>query len=77
MTRNKNKYRYDSSSEFHPRSNGQAAYYHKPRRNHWGNLFDEDTLEGNRETYQDYSGSNSLYDSEDDNDSFYGSDSWE
>lgn len=73
----RNKYRDDPSSDFHPRSNGRAAYYHKPRHNYWGNLFDEDTLEGNRESYTDRIGTDSLYDREDDNDSFYESDGYD
>ena len=43
----------------------------KPRRNYWGNLYDEDTLDENRNImsteYYDYSD----FDSEDDHDAYY------
>lgn len=54
MTRNRNKYRDDYTSEFHPKSKGQV--YHKPRRNYWGNLYDEDTIEGRERLFIDESG---------------------
>ena len=40
----------------------------KPRRNYWGNLYEEDIYRENRVESQDYDYSN--YDPEDDNDSF-------
>lgn len=46
----------------------------KPRRNYWGNLYEEDIYRENRVEIQDYDYSN--YDPEDDNDSFYDHDGY-
>ena len=46
----------------------------KPRRNYWGNLYEEDIYRENRVESQDYDYSN--YDPEDDNDSFYDHDGY-
>ena len=46
----------------------------KPRRNYWGNLYEEDIYRENRAESQDYDYSN--YDPEDDNDSFYDHDGY-
>ena len=46
----------------------------KPRRNYWGNLYEEDIFRENRVESQDYDYSN--YDPEDDNDSFYDHDGY-
>ena len=46
----------------------------KPRRNYWGNLYEEDIYRENRLESQDYDYSN--YDPEDDNDSFYDHDGY-
>ena len=46
----------------------------KPRRNYWGNLYEEDIYRENRVEEQHYDYSN--YDPEDDNDSFYDHDGY-
>ena len=46
----------------------------KPRRNYWGNLYEEDIYRENRVEEQNYDYSN--YDPEDDNDSFYDHDGY-
>ena len=46
----------------------------KPRRNYWGNLYEEDIYRENRVEQQNYDYSN--YDPEDDNDSFYDHDGY-
>lgn len=46
----------------------------KPRRNYWGNLYEEDIYREHRVESQDYDYSN--YDPEDDNDSFYDHDGY-
>ena len=46
----------------------------KPRRNYWGNLYEEDIYRENRVESQDYDYSN--YDPDDDNDSFYDHDGY-
>lgn len=46
----------------------------KPRRNYWGNLYEEDIYRENRAEEQNYDYSN--YDPEDDNDSFYDHDGY-
>ena len=46
----------------------------KPRRNYWGNLYEEDVYRENRVEEQNYDYSN--YDPEDDNDSFYDHDGY-
>ena len=46
----------------------------KPRRNYWGNLYEEDIYRENSVESQDYDYSN--YDPEDDNDSFYDHDGY-
>ena len=68
--KSRNAYRYDYCSESRPNSEGKATIYHKPRRDYWGNLFDEDTVEGAEPSYIDEDGSNSLIDTEDDHDCF-------
>ena len=77
MARNRNKYRDDYTSECHPKSKGQGKVYHQPRRNYWGNLFDEDTVEGRERLFMDESGTDSLFDPEDSADSFYDNDNYE
>ena len=72
-----NPYRDDYSQEFHPKAKATSAVYHKPRRNYWGNIFDEDTLEGREKDFIDEDGSNSLFDSEDDHDGYYDSDGYD
>ena len=73
----RNHYRDDYSSEFHPNADGKAPVYHKPRRNYWGNLYEEDTLVGSQQSYIDEDSSDSLFDAEDDHDSYYGSDGYD
>ena len=73
----KNLYRNDYSSDFHPNSDGTAAVYHKPRRDYWGNLYDEDTIEGGENPYIDENGADSLFDTEDDHDCYYDSDGYD
>ncbi|MDY3847902.1 MAG: hypothetical protein SOZ58_06240 [Prevotella sp.] len=46
----------------------------KPRRNYWGNLYEEDIYRENRVEEQNYDYSD--YDPEDDNDSFYDHDGY-
>lgn len=46
----------------------------KPRRNYWGNLYEEDIYRENRVEEQHYDYSD--YDPEDDNDSFYDHDGY-
>lgn len=46
----------------------------KPRRNYWGNLYEEDIYRENRVEEQHYDYSN--FDPEDDNDSFYDHDGY-
>lgn len=46
----------------------------KPRRNYWGNLYEEDIYKENRVEEQHYDYSD--YDPEDDNDSFYDHDGY-
>ena len=46
----------------------------KPRRNYWGNLYEEDIYRENRVEEQNYDYSN--YDPEADNDSFYDHDGY-
>lgn len=48
---------------------------HKPRRNYWGNLYDEDTFDEEDVEQQNYDYSD--YDSEDSGDSYYNSDSYD
>lgn len=49
---------------------------HRPRRNYWGNLYDEDTFdEDSHSNIADCD--TALYDSEDDNDSYYESSGYE
>lgn len=47
---------------------------HRPRRNYWGNLFDEDTYQEEKSERQYYDYSN--YDSEDDGSSYYDNDAY-
>lgn len=49
---------------------------HRPRRNYWGNLYDEDTFDEDRHNITSYSDT-ALYDAEDDHDSYYESDNYE
>ena len=46
----------------------------KPRRNYWGNLYEEDIYRENRVEQQNYDYSD--YDPEDDNDNFYDQDGY-
>lgn len=56
------------SSVNYPTPDGKSTR-HRPRRNYWGNLYDEDTYDENRKKSHDYG--SALYDSEDDHDSYY------
>ena len=69
--KSRNHYRDDYCRDFHPKSDGTAPVYHRPRRNYWGNLYEEDTLDGVKPSYVDEDSSNSLFDSEDDHDCYY------
>ena len=72
--RNLNGHHYPSSRNTSP--DNRAACHHKPRRNYWGNLHDEDTYDEEAYDMGRYDGISSLYDSEDDHDSYYDSDSY-
>lgn len=48
--------------------------YHRPRRNYWGNLKEEDTYKEDEDTISSYDYSN--YDCEDDHSSYYENDSY-
>lgn len=56
------------SSVKYPTPDGKSTR-HRPRRNYWGNLYDEDTYDEDRHRFND--NSSPLYDSEDDHDSYY------
>ncbi|MBQ7141839.1 MAG: hypothetical protein IJR84_02090 [Bacteroidaceae bacterium] len=56
------------SSVNYPTPDGKSTH-HRPRRNYWGNLYDEDTYDEERHKFNDYG--SALYDSEDDHDSYY------
>lgn len=49
---------------------------HRPRRNFWGNLYEEDTID---EDYHNFSSASdtALYDAEDEHDSYYESNGYE
>ena len=49
---------------------------HRPRRNYWGNLYDEDTFDEDRHHFTEDSDT-ALYDAEDDHDSYYESGGYE
>lgn len=49
--------------------------FHRPRRNYWGNLYDEDTYQEDIIVEQDYDYSD--FDSEDDHCFYYDSDSYD
>ncbi len=49
---------------------------HRPRRNYWGNLYDEDTFDEDRHNFTADSES-VLYDEEDDHDSYYETNGYE
>lgn len=68
----KNTFTHYSTTEF-PTPDGKSTR-HRPRRNYWGNLIEDDTYSEN-----DYSSSNYDYsdlDNEDDHDSFYNDDNY-
>ena len=49
---------------------------HRPRRNYWGNLYEEDTFDEDHHHFTADSAT-ALYDSEDDHDSYYENDGYE
>lgn len=57
-----------------PEPDGKSTR-HRPRRNYWGNLFDEDTYQEEKSERQFYDYSN--FDSEDDHSSYYDNDSYD
>lgn len=56
------------SSVNYPTPDGKSTR-HRPRRNYWGSLYDEDTYDEERHKFNDHG--SALYDSEDDHDSYY------
>ena len=63
------------SSVSYPSTDGHPTR-HRPRRNYWGNLYDEDTFDEDRHNVTINSDA-ALYDAEDDHDSYYESDNYE
>ena len=51
-----------------PNPDGKSTR-HRPRRNYWGNLYNEDTYDEERHSFNDHG--SALYDAEDDHDSYY------
>lgn len=70
----KNKHRGSYTSVNMPEPDGHPTY-HKPRRNYWGNLFEEDTFNEEPSRPQNYDYSN--FDPEDDHSSYYDNDSYD
>ncbi len=62
-------------STLYPVPDGHPAR-HRPRRNYWGNLYDEDTFDEDKHNISSASDT-ALYDAEDDHDSYYESDRYE
>lgn len=69
------KKKYISHSSSYPSPDGHPTR-HRPRRNYWGNLYDEDTFDEDRHSFTEDSGT-ALYDAEDDHDSYYESNGYE
>ena len=69
----KKKGNYSSAS--YPDPDGHPTR-HRPRRNYWGNLFEEDRYVEDRHNFNADS-DRALYDAEDDHDSYYDSDGYE
>ncbi len=65
---------YDYPIDDNPVSDGKVGI-HKPRRNYWGNLYEEDTYNENATESVNYDYSD--YDSEDDIDSYYSNDNYD
>lgn len=65
----KKKSHLQSSSDSYPVPDGHPTR-HRPRRNYWGNLYNEDTFDEDRHNFSGASDS-ALYDAEDDHDSYY------
>lgn len=65
---------YESSVDYYPEPGGLVGV-RKPRRNYWGNLYEEDTFSEEFCEPQNYDYAD--YDSEDDNDSYYSNDSYD
>lgn len=69
----KKKSSYSSAS--YPSPDGHPTR-HRPRRNYWGNLYEEDRYNEDRHDFN--AGSDTaLYDAEDDHDSYYDTDGYE
>lgn len=62
------------TSSQYPEADGRVTV-HKPRRNYWGNLIDEDTFTEEQYNHSDYDFSD--IDPEDDHDGYYGSDNYD
>lgn len=73
MAKNKHKGGKYTSVDM-PEPDGHSTY-HKPRRNYWGNLFDEDTYNEEISISQNYDYSD--YDPEDDHSSYYDNDNYD
>lgn len=68
------KYNKSLSSTEMPEPDGHPTY-HKPRRNYWGNLLEEDTYQEEFSEPHNYDYSD--YDAEDDHSSYYDNDSYD